>query len=93
MVYSNTSCEQVSRRQAVTNIIDSIAKEELAIAALLDAEAGKVEAAVKNFKPCIKDLESINHSVCSCLKNLIKLQMLLEFKLEEVKDLIDDSDY
>lgn len=84
---------QVSRRQAVTDVIESIAMEEKSIASILKVEAKKIQKAVDCPEPVVSDIISINETVCRCLKNIIKLQMLLEFKLEEVQELIDDSDY
>lgn len=85
--------EQVSRRQAITDVIESIAMEEKGIAAILKAEARKVQKVIDCPCPDRSEIIGINDSVCHCLKNIIKLQILLEFKLEEVSDLIDDSDY
>ena len=85
--------EQVSRRQAITDIIESIAMEEKGIAAILKAEAKKIQKVVDCACPESTEIVEINNSVCHCLKNIIKLQILLEFKLEEVSDIIDDSDY
>ncbi len=83
----------VSRRQAITDVIESIAMEEKAVSKILDAEAKKICEAINVCRPNIQDFLSIDQSVCDCIKSLIKLQMLLQFKLEEIKDFLDDSDY
>lgn len=88
----NSNIEHVTRRQAVTDVIESIALEEKSIADILCIEAKKIEAVVQTPFPCVKDLKDINESVCGCIKHLIKLQMLLEFKLGEVKGFIDMDD-
>lgn len=85
--------EQISRRQAITDVIESIAMEEKGIAAILKVEAKKIQKVIDCTCPDKSDLIGINNSVCHCLKNIIKLQILLEFKLEEVSGMIDDSDY
>ena len=85
--------ESVSRRQAITDIIESIAMEEKSVSRVLDAEAKKICGAINTCRPEIQDFLNIDQSVCDCIKNLIKLQMLLQFKLEEIKDFLDDSDY
>jgi len=85
--------DQVSRRQAITDVIESIAMEEKGIAAILKVEAKKIQKVIDCPCPDVSDIIGINNSVCHCLKNIIKLQMILEFKLEEVSDIIDDSDY
>lgn len=91
--YTSKSENQVSRRQAVTDVIESIAMEEKSIASILKVESRKVQKAIDCPEPAVSDIISINDSVCRCLKNIIKLQILLEFKLEEVQELVDDSDY
>ena len=85
--------EPTSRRQAVTDVIESIAMEEKAISRILEAEAKKICEVVNACKPNVQDMINIDESVCECIKNVIKLQMLLQFKLEEIKEFIDDSDY
>jgi hypothetical protein len=85
--------EPVSRRQAITDVIESIAMEEKAVSRILDAEARKICEAINVCGLEIQDFISIDEPVCECIKNLIKLQMLLQFKLEEIKDIVDDSDY
>ncbi len=85
--------DDISRRQAVTHVIESIAMEEKAVSHVLDAEARKICEALNVCRADIQDFIAIDQSVCECIKNLIKLQMLLQFKLEEIKDFVDDSDY
>jgi len=86
-------CEHVSRRQAITDVIESIAMEEKGIAAILDVEVKKINTVLCSHKPSISDLQVVDKSVCDCIKALVRLQLLLGIKLEEVSDLIDDSDY
>ena len=91
--YCKGDAEPVSRRQAITDVIESIAMEEKAVSRIVDAEAKKICEAINKCRPVIQDFLKIDESVCDCIKNLIKLQMLLQFKLEEIKDFLDDSDY
>lgn len=90
--YINPEFEHVSRHQAVTDVIESIALEEKSIAGILCIEAKKIEAVINSPLPCIEDLKDINESVCACIQNIIKLQMLMEFKLNAIKKLIGESD-
>ncbi len=85
--------QSVSRRQAVTDMLESIAMEEKAISNILEAQAKKIRETVDACKPGIKDMIHIDEAVCECIKSVIKLQMLLQFRLEEVKAMMDDSDY
>lgn len=90
--YINPELKHVSRHQAVTDVIESIALEEKSIAGILCIEAKKIEAVINSPLPCIEDLKAINESVCTCIQNIIKLQMLMEFKLNAIKKLIGESD-
>jgi 2-hydroxy-3-keto-5-methylthiopentenyl-1-phosphate phosphatase len=92
-LYKDILDNQISRRQAVTDVIESIALEEKGIASILKMEAKKIQKVIDYSEPVVSDIILVNESVCRCLKNLIKLQILLEFKLEEVQGLVDDSDY
>ena len=92
-LYKDILDNQISRRQAVTDVIESIALEEKGIASILKMEAKKIQKVIDYPEPVVSDIILVNESVCRCLKNLIKLQILLEFKLEEVQGLVDDSDY
>ena len=92
-LYKDIHDNQISRRQAVTDVIESIALEEKGIASILKMEAKKIQKVIDYPEPVVSDIILVNESVCRCLKNLIKLQILLEFKLEEVQGLVDDSDY
>ena len=72
-------------------VIESVALEELALAHLINAEAEKVQK-VADPQHCATPCEMIkvNESVSKTLINIIKLQMLLQFKLEEVLEKIPD---
>ncbi len=72
------------REEAVTDIIESIALEEAAIAHLINAEAEKVQESLKDFNP--DDSIRIQHAVKEILNKVIIKQILLEFKLEEITE-------
>lgn len=85
--------------ESLALVVKSIALEELALAHLINAEAEKVQK-VADPEHCasIFDLVKVNKSVSKTLVNIIKLQMLLQFKLEEVLDnlpeeCVDDNDW
>lgn len=72
------------------DLLESIALEETALANLMNAEARKICEAVKKFERCefeLEELIALNDSAKDLMKNVIKKEMLLEFKLEEVKEL------
>lgn len=72
-------------------VVESIALEELALAHLINAEAEKIQK-VASPEHCASPFEmvKINESVSKALVNVIKLQMLLQFKLENVLDKLPD---
>jgi hypothetical protein len=73
----------VCRDQAITDLLESIALEETGLAHIINAEGEKIQKCIEvsqNFN----QLLAVNDSVSDTLKNIIKLQMLLQFKLEEI---------
>lgn len=81
----------VSRDEALRLVLASIAFEELGLAHIINAEAEKIQyvlgtlegQAYLNTPPSLEDLLSIDRSAQQTLKNVIKTQMLLQFKLED----------
>lgn len=81
--------------QTINVLLGSIAVEELALAHLMNAEAEKVQfvlgtlsTAVTLPAVAITDILAINASVRSTMRDIIKKEMLLEFKFENILDLI-----
>ena len=73
--------------QAITDLIESIALQEAGLAHIINAEGEKIQAALETEDVTIADLIAINQPVADTLTKVIKLEMLLEFKLEEVNRL------
>jgi len=82
----------ISTDDALNLLLASIAFEELSLAHILNAEAEKVqyllgtlEGQVPPETPAtIEDLIAIDRSVDQTIKNVIKKEMLLQFKLENI---------
>lgn len=74
----------------VVLLLASIAMEELSLAHIMNAEAEKVQEVVKR-PGCDKldDLLCINKSVERMMRDVIKKEMLLEFKFDNILDLLD----
>ncbi len=81
---------------AFADIIESIALQEAGLAHIINAEGEKIQTALgisqdgRCYPPmarCIDDLLKVNESVSDLLVNVIKLEMVLEFKLNEVAKL------
>lgn len=72
------------RKEDVVNLLlVSIAMEELGLAHIINAEGEKIQAAIKDCRK-LEDLLEVNDSVDKILKDVIKKEMLLQFKFEHV---------
>ena len=79
----------MTREEALTMIIASIAMEELALSHILNAEGEKLQyilGTLPGTKPCAcpQDVLAVNKSVASLLDVVAQNQMLLKGKLEKV---------
>lgn len=91
----------ITAGQTVPLLLSSIALEELALAHILNAEAEKLQFVLGTLTPTtstltpgtvtISNLLSVDQSVRRTLQDVIKKEMLLEFKFENVLDLINTS--
>ncbi|QDS37026.1 hypothetical protein [Brevibacillus brevis] len=80
--------------QSVSLLLASIALEELALAHIMNAEAEKIQFVVGTLGitpgvvPNISDILAVNNSVRKTLQDVIKKEMLLQFKLENVVSIL-----
>lgn len=84
--------------ETVSLLLASIAFEELALAHIINAEAEKIQFVLGTLTPCkttlhspvitLCDLLEVNKSVRRTLQDVIKKEMLLQFKFENVLELI-----
>jgi len=81
------------REDAINLLLASIALEELGLAHIINAEGEKIQHMLQNNKCSdLDDYLKVNDSVNKSLQTVIKKEMLLQFKLENVLDLIDKSE-
>ena len=86
---------------AINLLLTSIAMEEISLSKLMDAETNKILYVLDRCKhvdckhygskqndTMLKDALEINKSVDNTLKDMIKLQMLLQFKLDNIKEFL-----
>lgn len=88
----------LTRVEVVNLLLASIAFEELGLAHIINAEAEKIQAVLGTLPGTnaaarnISDLLASNKSVNKILKTVIKKEMLLQFKLEDIlENLISSS--
>ena len=81
----------------VNLLLASIAFEELGLAHIINAAAEEIQSVLGTLEgqtvknPSVSDLEKIDKSVEKILRDVIKKEMLLEFKLEEVLSISTSS--
>lgn len=73
----------VDREQVINLLLASIAMEEIGLSHILNAEGEKIQAVLEQ-NPTFECILKINRSVEKTLRTVIKTQMLLQFKLEDV---------
>jgi hypothetical protein len=88
----------VTTEQTIPLLLASIALEELALAHLINAEAEKLQFVLgtlpttgTTFTPAnvsLSDLLDLDENIQRTLRDVIKKEMLLQFKFENVLDLI-----
>jgi hypothetical protein len=75
-----------SLEQALENVIKSIVVEEAALSKILNLEE-KIIGKLKNDTLNMGEFIALNESVNNVLKNVVKLQMLTQIKLEQADEL------
>ncbi len=84
---------KVKRKQAITDLIASIALEEAALAHILNAEGEKLQAVIGMKSATKEDLLKVNKSVECMVKAITSLEMVLKSKLDVVTcDLIEEEE-
>ena len=74
--------EDRTRQTAITNIIQSVALQEAALAHILKAESEKMEAVIGSHHVSNEDLFELNKSVERLVNSVTRLEMMLQAKLE-----------
>ncbi len=83
----------INRTQVINLLLASIALEELGLSHIINAEAEKLQAVLGTLPALsvkatsISGLLSVNREVRRTLQTIIKNQMLLQFKLEDIMDI------
>ncbi|WP_166246166.1 hypothetical protein [Paenibacillus turpanensis] len=77
---------QLTRKEAVNLLLTSIAMEEIGMSHLLNAEGEKIQHVLAQ-QPTARKLLQFNRGTERLLRNLVKKEMLLQYKMENVLDL------
>ncbi|MGL5513104.1 MAG: hypothetical protein ACRDBM_07770 [Sporomusa sp.] len=86
MSMPSIKASNTKRRQAITDIAESIALEECALAHILNAEGEAIQKVIcfNNLKP--EDIIDVNKSVAEVIKAVAEVEKELREKLEIIKD-------
>ncbi|OBZ18016.1 hypothetical protein A8L34_00015 [Bacillus sp. FJAT-27264] len=74
----------LKRPEVVNLLLTSIALEEISLSHIVNAEAEKLQKVIQEHCFSLEDALAINDSAERTLRTVIKNQMLLHFKLEDV---------
>ncbi|WP_270170784.1 hypothetical protein [Paenibacillus sp. SYP-B4298] len=86
--------EIVLKRPEVINLLlTSIALEEIGLSHIINAEAEKLQRFIQEHEFSLDDALRMNDSVDRMLRNVVKNQILLHFKLEDVIRLEERLEY
>lgn len=100
MIPNITPIIGITPAQSIALMLSSIAFEELALAHIVNAEAEKIQFVVGTLQGAngcciqpsqaitISDLISVNTQVSRTLQAMVKQEILLQFKLDNIVDLV-----
>ena len=77
----------LNRCDTINLLLSSIALEEIGLSHILNAEGEKLQLFLKSNHRCLEDFLDINESINKTLRTVVKSQILLELKLEDVVEL------
>jgi hypothetical protein len=84
----------LTRNEVINLLLSSVALEELGLAHIINAEGEKIQAIIHDDK-CDDDISEslllIDRSVQTTLRDVIRKEILLGFKLEDILELIDEE--
>ncbi|MFV0314313.1 MAG: hypothetical protein ACK5I7_04325 [Anaerotignum sp.] len=78
----------ITRTQAITDVIESVALEQTALSHILNAEGEKIQKVVflATSTADVAAVLAVNQSVNSMVNSITRLEMLLQSKLELFSD-------
>lgn len=82
---------ETSRRQAITDIIESVALQQTALAHILNAEGEKLQRIIGCRETSHEKILATNKSVESMVGAITRLEMVLQSKLALFEDCLCDD--
>ncbi len=74
-----------TKEESIADLLQSVALEEASLAHIINAEAEKIQESLREF--CPEETLQIQESVREVFNKALKMQILLQFKLEEIREL------
>ncbi|MBB5173631.1 hypothetical protein [Texcoconibacillus texcoconensis] len=81
----------LTREEVINLLLTSIAMEEIGLSHIINAEGEKLQAGLCKAET-IEDLLDMNKSTEKMLQSTIKKEMLLQYKLENVIEMLNEDD-
>ncbi len=75
-----------SRDQAITDLVQSVALQETALAHILNAEGEKMQAVIAMPDTTPEQLMELNNSVTKLINSVARLELLFQSKLEQFSE-------
>lgn len=88
----HSQTQPIELEQAISNIIDSISMEDAALSNLINTESEMFKKASK-LQCNMNEYITMNESVNNLMKCVTRLQMLLQFELEDAQELLQKIDF
>lgn len=76
---------KLNKTEVIHLLMSSIAMEEMSLSHIMNAEGEKIQH-VLTKDPSLHELMHVNRSVERTMRNIIKQEMLLQFKFEDILD-------
>jgi hypothetical protein len=83
----------LTREEVYHLLLASVAMEELGLANIMNAEGDKLQKILSSDEFCLEALDMIARSVERMMRTVMKSQLLLLCKLEDILWLEEDPDY
>ena len=74
----------IDREDAINMLLSSIAMEEMGLSHILNAEGEKLQLFLKNCPKHLEEFILMNDSVNQTLRTIVKSQIMLQLKLEDI---------